>query len=94
MQTRQKIALTVFLAGLASFFYFGSGILSKHTAWTDFQTPAGVGEIFGLGFSVVVTIAGALGINVIDLVRKVTDSQFDRRGDPQVDKRKDSQSKE
>jgi len=87
VQTRQKVALTVFLAGLAAFFYFGSGILAKHTAWTDFQSPAGVGEIFGLGFSVVVTIGGALGINVIDLLRKVTKSQDDRIDDPQPDRR-------
>ncbi len=45
MKTGQQIWLFVFVAGLASFFYFGSDVLSKHTAWTEFQTPAGVGDI-------------------------------------------------
>jgi hypothetical protein len=81
MKTQQKIALTVFFVGMSAFFYFGKEMLTNHTAWTDFQTPAGVGEIFGLFFSVVVAIGGALGVNVFDIIRKITGNQTDRRSD-------------
>jgi hypothetical protein len=81
METRQKIAITVFITGLAAFFYFGSEMLVRHTAWTDFQTPVGVADIFGLMSSVTLAIAGALGINAFDLVRKFNHTQNSRQDD-------------
>jgi hypothetical protein len=68
MRTNQKVSITVFLIGLAAFFYFGSEMLANHTNWNEFKTPAGVGEIFGLLSSVTAVIAGALGIDVPSLL--------------------------
>lgn len=79
MKTSQKVSVTVFICGLAAFFYYGKEILLKHTAWTDFQTPAGVGDIFGLFFSVTLAIGGALGINIFSIVRN-----FANNGNPQT----------
>ncbi len=64
ISTSQKVSGIVFIAGLFTFFYFGSEMLAKHTAWTDFKTPVGVGDIFGLFASVTASIGGALGVNV------------------------------
>lgn len=64
MNNTQKVSAVVFVAGLVVFFYFGAEMLARHTAWTDFQTPAGVSDIFGLFASVTAAIGGALGINV------------------------------
>lgn len=71
MKPAQKVAVTVFLCGVGAFFYFGQEVLRKHTAWTEYQTPAGVGDIFGLFFAVTVAIGGALGVNIIGIVRNV-----------------------
>jgi len=59
----QKLAMTALLIGGTSFFYFGAEILARHTSWTDFQTPAGVGEVFGMLASTLAAVTGALGLN-------------------------------
>ena len=73
MTNGQRVWLSVFLVGLGAFFYFGGEILARHSDWAEFRTPAGVGEVFGLGASVVMAIAGALGLKT-ELV-----TQFFRR---------------
>lgn len=81
MKDTQKLALTVFLAGLTAFFYFGAEILAKHTAWTDFQTPVGMSDIFGLFASVCFAVGGALGMDTIGILRKVTGNTTSRSTD-------------
>lgn len=71
MQTNQKWILLVFVSGLGAFFYFGSEMLVKHTAWTEFQTPAGMADIFGLLASVTATVGAALGLDVANLVKRI-----------------------
>lgn len=68
----QRLSIVVLLTGLASFFYFGGELLLRHSSWAEFRTPAGVGELFGLGFSVVVAVAGALGIKPDSLLSVFT----------------------
>lgn len=72
LKTSQKISIPLFVIAMVAFFYFGSEMLKNHTNWNDFQTPAGVGEIFYLFASVFASIGAALGIDVSSLVRKFT----------------------
>jgi len=67
---KQNISLAVLISGIGSFFWFGSEILARHTSWVEFQTPAGVGEIFGLFFSVIAAVGAALGVD-LGLLRKL-----------------------
>lgn len=63
-----------FLIAAGVFFYFGGEMLAKHTAWSDFQSPAGVGEIFGLLGSVVGAVGTALKIDLPSLLSRVKGS--------------------
>lgn len=61
---QQRLALIVFLVGAGAFFYLGGEMLKHHTAWADFQAPAGVGEVFGIFASVIGAVAAALKLDV------------------------------
>lgn len=67
--THQRGYLAVFIIAAAAFFYFGGEMLAKHTAWSDFQTPAGVGEVFGLLGSTCGAVGAALKID-LDFVKR------------------------
>lgn len=66
---QQHAYVAAFLAAAVAFFYFGGEMLARHTSWSDFATPPGVGEIFGLLASVGVVVAAALKID-LGLVRE------------------------
>lgn len=63
-QTGQRVSVVVFVSAAVAFFYFGGEMLARHTAWAEFQTPAGVGDICGLFASVGVVVAAALKIDI------------------------------
>ena len=60
----QKVYVTAFLVGLAALFYQLSEILMRHSVWTEFRDPAGVGELLAAGGYAILAVAGALGIDL------------------------------
>lgn len=68
MERAQQGWIVVFLIGAGVFFYQGGEMLATHTAWSDFRTPAGVGEVFTLLGAVVVAVAAALKIDLPNLI--------------------------
>lgn len=68
MNRAQQGWIVTFVVAAAAFFYFGGEMLSNHTDWAEFKTPAGVGEIFGLFASVLGVVAAALKIDLPNLM--------------------------
>ena len=66
---KQRSYLAIFIIAGAAFFYFGGEMLKNHTAWSEFSTPAGVGEVFGLLASTLGTVGAALKIDLDFLKR-------------------------
>ena len=64
----KSLALAV-LAGTIGFFYQLSEVLTRHTAWTEFSKPAGMGELLFAMVCGLSAIAAALGLNVSNLLR-------------------------
>lgn len=56
--------VVLLLVAAAVFFYQGAEMLAQHSDWTDFKTPAGVGEIFTVLAAVVAAVAAALKIDL------------------------------
>lgn len=67
-KTQQGWGLLLLVA-LAVFFYQGGEMLAEHSDWSDFKTPAGVGEVFTLLAAVVGAVAAALKIDLPNLLR-------------------------
>lgn len=67
--TKQRGWLAIFVIAAAVFFYSGGEMLKNHTAWSDFQTPAGVGEVFALLASTFGAVGAALKID-LDFVKR------------------------
>lgn len=63
MNKDQKLSL-VCLGGTVVFLYQLAEILSQHTTWAEFQTPAGVGELVLCVAAGLAAVAAALGINM------------------------------
>lgn len=47
-------------------------ILGQHSTWTDFQTPAGVGDIARALVFALIAVAASLGLDVSNLIRGFT----------------------
>lgn len=68
MNKDRGLALVV-LAGLTGVLYQLQEILQQHSTWTDFRTPAGVGEIIFAVFCGLVAVGAALGIDLPSLAQ-------------------------
>ena len=68
MDRSQQGWLVVFVAAAAAFFYFGGEMLTHHSSWSEFSTPAGAGEIFTVLASVLGVVAAALKIDLANLI--------------------------
>lgn len=64
LPTHQRVWGGVLVIALAALFYSAHDMLSKHTTWNDFSTPAGVGEVFWCFFVVALAVAAALKIEI------------------------------
>jgi hypothetical protein len=64
---KQVISVTLFVAGFGWFFYRLGEMFMAHSDWAFVRTPMGVGEMLQITGSAVMTISGALGVNVRDL---------------------------
>ena len=64
---KQVISVTLFIAGFGWFFYRLGEMFMSHSDWAFVRTPMGVGEMLQITGSAIMTIAGALGVNVRDL---------------------------
>lgn len=73
MNTGEKSALAIALAGIIALCYQGGEMLTKHTDWAHFYTPPGVGEILITVGIALATVLAALYVDpgkVIDLIRR------------------------
>ena len=77
MNRAQQGWLLFLLVAAAVFFYQGGEMLAQHSDWSDFRTPAGVGEVFTLLAAVIGAVAAALKI---DLPHVLT--VFKQKGQP------------
>jgi hypothetical protein len=64
----RAFALGVF-AGTAGFLYQLQEMLKHHTAWADFKTPAGTGEVVFCLLCGLLAVGTALGVNVANLIQ-------------------------
>ncbi len=76
----QKLAVSSFSGGLATFFAVGVELLKEHT-WADLTgTPLGAFHLFVLGCAFVIFIGGAIGIQL----PRTSGPHGDRRDDAPV----------
>lgn len=60
----QKMSWSLFVVGGGVALYQFSEVLSRHSDWQEFTTPAGVSELMVAAAATVVAMAGALGIQL------------------------------
>jgi hypothetical protein len=60
----QTLSKALLLSGGTWFLYQLAEFLAKHSSWADFSTPAGIGEIVQLAAGAIVTVLGALGVEL------------------------------
>lgn len=60
----QALSKTLLIGGIAWFLYQFGELLTQHSEWSYLSTTAGVGEVFKLGASVILSVIGALGTNM------------------------------
>lgn len=57
----QKLSLSLFFSGLATFLMSLGEFFAQHNSWHDMSTPSEIGHIMIITASFVITIVGALG---------------------------------
>jgi hypothetical protein len=60
----QKLSWSLLLIGAGVMLYQFSEVLSRHSEWGDFSTPAGVSELLLAAAGTVAALAGALGVQL------------------------------
>lgn len=74
----QKLALSLFFGGLATFLSSLGELLSMHKSWTELSAPNEIGHITLITASFCMVIAGALGVQLPREGRK-TDRVSDQK---------------
>ena len=69
VKMKDRTIAIAFLGGAIAFLYQMSEILMRHSAWSDFRTTAGVGEILFAAVMALLTIGAGVGLDLSSLVR-------------------------
>lgn len=77
----QKLSLSLFFSGLATFLMSLGELLSSHENWSSLSAPSEVGHIILITASFCMTVAGALGVN---LPRKKNSRVSDRLSSEEI----------
>lgn len=61
---KQSASWTFLIIGVVIFLGTFGDFLSEHTTWYEMTTPKEIGHLCTLGATALMTLAGALGINI------------------------------